>query len=77
MAERVDKAGMSQRKYSRSRAGQARRRPSIKRKGGQALLEFVVTAGLLLACVAMLALLLYTFKEHGGRVLGLIASEYP
>jgi len=50
-------------------AGRARR--------GQALVEYVVTAGMLAAAVAILAVLLYAFREQSGRVLELVASEYP
>ena len=46
-------------------------------RDGQAMTEYVLTAGVLLATVAILALFLYTFKEHSGRVLELAASEYP
>jgi predicted RND superfamily exporter protein len=49
----------------------------VNRKSGQATTEFVVTAGLLLVTVAMVALFLYTFREYGGRVLNLVAAEYP
>ena len=48
-----------------------------RRREGQAVLEYVVTAGIMMALVAMVALLLYTFKEYGGRILDLVASEYP
>ena len=50
---------------------------SWKRKSGQAMTEYVVVAGTLMASVAVLALLLYVFKEYGGRILNLVASEYP
>ena len=46
-------------------------------KHGQAMIEYVIIAGMLLAAVAILAVFLYTFKEHSGRVLDLVASEYP
>jgi hypothetical protein len=46
-------------------------------RSGQAMTEYVLTAGILLATVVILALFLYTFKEHSGRVLELAASEYP
>jgi len=48
-----------------------------KERGGQAMIEYVVIAGMMIAAVAILAVFLYTFKEQGGRVLGLVASEYP
>lgn len=55
------------------------RRPRKGESGtaGQAMIEYVITAGMLMAAVVILALLLYTFKEYGGRVLDLVASEYP
>lgn len=46
-------------------------------RGGQTALEYLITAGMLIASVAILAVFLYTFKEYGGRVLDLVASEYP
>jgi hypothetical protein len=46
-------------------------------RAGQAMTEYVLTAGVLLATVAVMAVFLYTFKEHSGRVLELAASEYP
>jgi hypothetical protein len=44
---------------------------------GQAMMEYVIVAGMLVAAVAILAVFLYAFKAHGGRVLELVASEYP
>lgn len=49
----------------------------MRQRAGQAATEFVVVAGVLVAMVAVLALLLYTFKEYGGRIINLLASEYP
>ncbi len=46
-------------------------------RSGQAMLEFMAVLGVLVAMVAVLALFLYTFREHGGRVLSLVAAEYP
>ena len=46
-------------------------------RGGQALVEYVVATGLLFGLLLMLTLFLYAFKEFGGRVLDLIAFEYP
>lgn len=46
-------------------------------KAGQVATEFIMVAGMVLATVGILALLLYTFKEYGGRILNLLASEYP
>lgn len=48
-----------------------------RENSGQALVEYLVMAGVLIASVAVFAVFLYTFKEHGGRVLDLVASEYP
>ncbi|MGQ9662152.1 MAG: Flp family type IVb pilin [Kiritimatiellia bacterium] len=44
---------------------------------GQTMLEYVIIAGMLTAMVAILAVFLYVFREHSGRVLNLLASEYP
>ena len=46
-------------------------------RAGQAATEFVVVAGMVIAMVSIVALLLYAFKEYGGRILNLLASEYP
>lgn len=40
-------------------------------------MEYVFTAVILMALVAVLAVFLYTYKEHTNRVLDLAASEYP
>lgn len=50
-----------------------------QRKGrrGQAVAEFTIMMALLMLVLVMLALLLYTFREYGNRVLNLVASEYP
>lgn len=54
---------------------QAVRVPEAKR--GQTMIEYAIVAGMLLAAVAILAVFLYTFREHSGRVLDLVSSEYP
>ncbi len=41
------------------------------------MIEYLVVTAMLLSIVAILAVFLYTFKEHSGRVLDLAASEYP
>jgi hypothetical protein len=41
------------------------------------MVEFVVVAGMLLACVAIFTLFNSTFREYGTRVLDLMGSEYP
>ena len=43
---------------------------------GQSSVEYLITAGMLMASVAILAVVLYTFRQYGGRVLDLVASEY-
>lgn len=50
---------------------------SRRTRRGQTLVEYAVATGVLLAVVALAALFLYTFKEYGGRILDLVASEYP
>jgi len=44
---------------------------------GQAMTEYVVIAGLLMASLGILTVFFATFKEYGGRVLALVSSEYP
>ena len=44
---------------------------------GQTTLEFLIVAVVFMAVLVMLSLFLYTFKEYGGRILDLVASEYP
>ena len=46
-------------------------------RSGQAMVEYVVIAGILLASFAIFYLFEGTFKEFGARVLSLIGSEYP
>ncbi len=44
---------------------------------GQTLVEFVSMVAMTLLTIIVLALLLYTFKEYGARVMELVGSEYP
>ena len=44
---------------------------------GQAMTEFMIVAGSLLAGLAILLLFRDTVMEYGGRVLNLVGSEYP
>ena len=44
---------------------------------GQAMVEYVVIAGLLMASLGILSLFSATFKEYNGRILALVSSEYP
>ena len=46
-------------------------------KSGQAMIEYVVVAGMLLASLAILLLFLQTFQEYGCRILEMVASDYP
>ncbi len=48
-----------------------------RRRRGQAITEFVLVLTSLLLLLVMVSLFLYTFREYGGRVLNLVASEYP
>ena len=41
------------------------------------MIEYVITAGVLITTIAIMAVFLYTFREYGGRILDLVASEYP
>lgn len=47
------------------------------RRSGQAISEYTVVAGMIIAMVVILSLLLEAFKSHGWRLLNLVASEYP
>jgi Flp pilus assembly pilin Flp len=49
----------------------------LSNKAGQTMIEYVVLVVFVVATVSIMAVLLYTFKEQGGRVLDLAASEYP
>ena len=44
------------------------------RKRGQVMLEYVVVLGIFVALVGLSALLLYSFRVYGGRVLSLMSS---
>ena len=44
---------------------------------GQAMAEYVIIAGLLMAALGILTVFFVTFKEYGGRILALVSSEYP
>ncbi len=57
--------------------GKTRESMNGTRQRGQALTEFVVVLGLLLATGTILALFLVTFREYGGRVLHLLAADLP
>ena len=44
---------------------------------GQAMVEYVIIAGLLMASLGIFTVFFVTFKEYGGRILALVSSEYP
>jgi len=50
---------------------------SHRRRRGQALVEYAITVGVIIALMSCASLLLYVLKENGGRILDLVASEYP
>ena len=50
---------------------------SARGRAGQALVEYTIMVGMMLATIAILAVFMYTFRGHSGRILDLIASEYP
>jgi hypothetical protein len=54
-----------------------RRREKAEGRSGQAMVEYLIVAVMLIAALSILAVLLYTFKEHETRVLDLVASEFP
>lgn len=49
----------------------------ISGREGQTLAEYVIMAGVLVGIVAVLSVFLYTFREQSGRVLDLVAWDYP
>ncbi len=48
-----------------------------RRRVGQAMVEFMIVMAILLSSVAIVNLFLNVYREHGMRVLRLVASEYP
>jgi len=41
------------------------------------MIEYILVAVMLIACLSVMHLFLSSFKEYGGRVIDLAASEYP
>jgi hypothetical protein len=41
------------------------------------MIEYLLIAAVVITTVAILALLLYAFREQSGRVIDLVASDYP
>ncbi len=46
-------------------------------RSGQAMVEYIVCLAILVTLTGLLALLLVTIRENSGRVLDLVASDYP
>ncbi len=44
---------------------------------GQAMTEYAIIAGVLMASLGILTVFFVAFKEYGGRILALVSSEYP
>ncbi len=59
-----------------SMKGIMQRRGSGRRRG-QAMIEYIVVAGLLLTTVALCALMLHALRQQSARVLELVASDSP
>ena len=54
-----------------------KRGQALRRSSGQAMVEYLFTAAALILAVVVIAVFLYTFREHSGRVLDLVASKDP
>ena len=55
-----------------------RRHPAyIGKRAGQAMIEYVVIAGMLLASVVIFSMFMYAFKQDSGRSMDIVAYEYP
>ena len=50
---------------------------SRRGKAGQTMIEYVIIAGMLVLSMSVFAVFMYTMKEQGGRVLDLVALDYP
>jgi uncharacterized protein (UPF0333 family) len=53
------------------------RAASRKNRSGQAMVEYMILAAMLVVTASILAVFLYSFRENAGRVIDLAASEYP
>ncbi len=49
----------------------------LTRCPGQAMIEYVIIAAMLLSTMTIMAVFLRTFRQHSQRTLNLAASEYP
>jgi hypothetical protein len=52
-------------------------RPMRSRRGGQAMVEYIIVLVSLFAALSALAVLLYALRQQSNRVLDLVASDYP
>ena len=41
------------------------------------MIEYMIVTGMLLAAVAIFTVFLYAFRQEAGRVLDLVAYDYP
>lgn len=48
-----------------------------RHRAGQALVEYMIISAILLMMMTIMAVFLFAFREHAGRVLDLIAYGYP
>ena len=46
-------------------------------RSGQAAVEYLVVVAAMIAMLAILVVFLGAFREYGGRILQIAASEYP
>jgi uncharacterized protein (UPF0333 family) len=46
-------------------------------KSGQSMLEYLMVLAMTLGVMVTLGFFVYVFKEHGGRILDLVSSNYP
>jgi len=73
----VDKWQSGQAAPKASPACNAMRSIAGRHCGGQATVEYAIVAGVMVAVVAIMSLLLTTFGDYGERILEMIASDYP
>lgn len=41
------------------------------------MLEYILVLAMTLGLIVTLGFFIFVFKEHGGRILDLVSSEYP
>ncbi|MGI5868596.1 MAG: hypothetical protein ACOX9C_04000 [Kiritimatiellia bacterium] len=52
-------------------------KPGRRDRQGQAMVEYMLAAVVVIGLLFAMAYLLYALKQNGNRVLDLVASEYP